>query len=86
MGEKATKGDKEFTTGLMFVDCDYHHGDGTEWAFYDDPSVLFYSTHTLFAFPSTGAADRTGRGTGKGFDSRKGDTLGDFAVTDAGFA
>lgn len=112
---------------ILIADWDYHHGDGTEWAFYDDPSVLFFSTHSLYAFPGTGAAERTGRGAGKGFninvplpsgaddrtilrafnerlvpaatafrpdlilisagfDSRTGDTLGDFAVTDAGFA
>ena len=112
---------------ILIVDWDYHHGDGTEWAFYDDPTVLFFSTHALYAFPGTGAADKTGKGEGKGFninvplprgaddrailkaftgrllpaantfrpdlvlisagfDSRKDDLLGDFAVTDAGFA
>ena len=112
---------------ILIVDWDYHHGDGTEWAFYEDPTVLFFSTHALYAFPGTGFADRTGKGAGKGFninvpmprgtddkailnafkaklvpavdtfrpdlvlisagfDSRKDDPLGDFAVTDAGFA
>ena len=117
---------KHKMTSILIVDWDYHHGDGTEWAFYDDPTVLFFSTHALYAFPGTGAAERTGEGKGKGFninvplprgaddkmilnafterlvpavntfrpdlvlisagfDSRKDDLLGDFAVTDAGF-
>lgn len=112
---------------VLIVDWDYHHGNGTEWAFYNDPSVLFFSTHRLRAFPLTGFPERTGEGEGKGyninvplpggaddkaildafekqllpaaerfkpglvmisagFDSRKDDLLGDFAVTDDGFA
>ena len=112
---------------VLIVDWDYHHGNGTEWAFYDDPTVLFFSTHALYAFPGTGFADKIGKGKGKGlninvplprgaddkkilgafterlvpaanrfrpnlvlisagFDSRKDDLLGDFTVTDAGFA
>lgn len=114
-------------TRILIVDWDYHHGNGTEWAFYDDPTVLFFSTHALYAFPGTGAPDKIGKGMGKGFninvplphgaddkrilkafterlvpaantfrpdlvlisagfDSRKDDLLGDFAVTDQGFA
>ena len=54
---------------ILIVDWDYHHGDGTEWAFYDDPSVLLFSTHALYAFPGTGAAEKTGKGKGEGFNS-----------------
>ena len=53
---------------ILIVDWDYHHGDGTEWAFYDDPTVLVFSTHALYAFPGTGAAHKTGAGRGKGFN------------------
>lgn len=53
---------------ILIVDWDYHHGDGTEWAFYDDPSVLLFSTHALYAFPGSGFAERTGEGEGKGFN------------------
>jgi len=53
---------------ILIVDWDYHHGDGTEWACYDDPTVLFFSTHALYAFPGTGAAHKTGAGSGKGFN------------------
>lgn len=111
---------------ILIVDWDYHHGNGTEAAFYDDPDVLFFSTHDADAYPGTGHARRTGTGAGEGFninvplscgaddadirrafedrllpaaddfkpefvlisagfDSRKSDLLGCFAVSDAGF-
>ncbi|MGB0743760.1 MAG: histone deacetylase [Opitutales bacterium] len=53
---------------VLIVDWDYHHGDGTEWAFYDDPAVLTFSTHALYAFPGSGAADKKGKGAGKGYN------------------
>ena len=30
---------------VLIVDWDVHHGNGTQHTFYDDPSVLFFSTH-----------------------------------------
>jgi acetoin utilization deacetylase AcuC-like enzyme len=51
---------------ILIVDWDYHHGNGTEDAFYDDPTVFYYSTHRLNAYPGTGYAHRTGSGAGKG--------------------
>lgn len=112
---------------VLIVDWDYHHGDGTEWAFYEDPTVLTFSTHALYAFPGSGAAEKTGKGEGEGyninvplprgagdeaiipafneqllpaaekfepdlvlisagFDARHDDPLGNFNITDAGFA
>lgn len=53
---------------ILIVDWDYHHGNGTEDAFYDDPSVLYFSTHDVHAYPATGLASRTGRGAGRGFN------------------
>ncbi|HCE44229.1 MAG TPA: histone deacetylase [Lentisphaeria bacterium] len=53
---------------ILIVDWDFHHGNGTEWAFYEDPGVLFFSTHKLEAFPFTGSPDRKGRGDGYGFN------------------
>jgi acetoin utilization deacetylase AcuC-like enzyme len=111
---------------VLVVDWDYHHGNGTEEIFYEDPTVLFFSTHNKMAFPGTGSPKRKGAGAGKGlsinvhlgyktkdeeiikafkekllpaadafkpqlivisagFDSRKGDLLGNFEVTDYGF-
>jgi acetoin utilization protein AcuC len=47
---------------VAYVDIDVHHGDGVQWIFYDDPSVLTCSIHesgrTLF--PGTGFVDETG--------------------------
>jgi acetoin utilization deacetylase AcuC-like enzyme len=111
---------------ILIVDWDFHHGNGTEEAFYEDPTVLFFSTHNWHAYPGTGDPSRKGKGAGygfninvhlpcgatdadiisafqtkllpkaieykpdfvlisAGFDSRRDDTLGCFAVTDAGF-
>jgi len=53
---------------ILIIDWDFHHGNGTEWAFYDDPSVLYFSTHKLEAFPFTGHPDRKGKGEGYGFN------------------
>ena len=116
---------------VLIVDWDIHHGNGTQEAFYDDPTVMYFSTHLagLYPMPLTGIghADETGSpgapgtnlnvplpaGSGDGeligafrerlvpaarafgadlaiisagFDSRVGDPLGAFGVTDAGFA
>ena len=34
---------------ILIIDWDYHHGNSTEYFFYNDPSVLFFSTHDQFA-------------------------------------
>ncbi|MBD3392539.1 MAG: histone deacetylase [Chitinivibrionales bacterium] len=52
---------------VLIIDWDYHHGNGTEWAFYDDPSVLFFSTHDWRAYPGTGDPKKRGQGAGEGF-------------------
>ena len=52
---------------VAVVDIDVHHGNGTQWMFYDDPRVLYVSTHQCPFYPGTGAADETGRGAGAGF-------------------
>jgi len=52
---------------VAVVDIDVHHGNGTQWIFYDDPRVLYLSTHQFPFYPGTGAADETGRGEGAGF-------------------
>ena len=111
---------------VLIVDWDYHHGDATESTFYDDASVLYFSTHDYYAYPGTGDPRRKGSGPGygyninvhldcgatdrdivsafdqqlppaadafepdlvlisAGFDSKKGDLLGCFDVTDGGY-
>jgi len=112
---------------VLIADWDVHHGNGTQDVFYEDPSVLFFSTHQSPWYPGTGRADETGAGKGKGttmncpfpagsgrkqilgafadklvpaaekfkpeivmisagFDSRAGDPLGRFTLTDDDFA
>jgi acetoin utilization deacetylase AcuC-like enzyme len=112
---------------VAIVDWDVHHGNGTQDIFYQDGSVLFFSTHQSPWYPGTGAANETGSGSGEGkiincplpagtgrdgvfsafkdrllpaldkfcpdlillsagFDSRIGDPLGQFTLTDADFS
>jgi acetoin utilization deacetylase AcuC-like enzyme len=52
---------------IMIVDFDVHHGNGTQEAFYSDPSVLFISTHQWGIYPGTGRADEVGAGAGRGY-------------------
>ncbi len=52
---------------VAIVDYDVHHGNGTQWIFYEDPTVLFVSSHQYPFYPGTGAASETGRGEGLGF-------------------
>ena len=37
-----------------------HHGNGTQDVFWDDPNVLYVSTHQSPAYPGTGRAEETG--------------------------
>ena len=53
---------------VLIVDWDYHHGNSTEAFFYEDSSVLFFSTHDQFAYPGTGSPDRKGLGDGLGYN------------------
>ena len=112
---------------VLIADWDVHHGNGTQDTFYQDGSVLFFSTHQSPWYPGTGKEWETGEGPGKrttmnapfpagagrseilgafqtkllpaanefkpdlilvsaGFDSRLGDPLGQFTLTDQDFA
>ena len=51
---------------IAIVDFDVHHGNGTQEAFYDDPAVLFFSTHQYPLYPGTGRRNETGTGRGLG--------------------
>ena len=51
---------------VLIVDWDVHHGNGTQHAFYDDPSVLFFSTHQYPHYPGTGHPTERGQGEGQG--------------------
>lgn len=52
---------------VLIVDWDLHHGNGTQQAFWEDPSVLYFSTHQYPYYPGTGHWTETGAGEGKGF-------------------
>ena len=52
---------------VAVVDIDVHHGNGTQWMFYEDPRVLYVSSHQFPFYPGTGAADEVGTGAGAGF-------------------
>lgn len=52
---------------VAVIDIDVHHGNGTQWMFYDDPRVLYVSTHQFPFYPGTGAAGEVGTGAGAGF-------------------
>ena len=47
---------------VAIVDWDVHHGNGTQDIFWDDPSVLYCSTHQMPLYPGTGKASETGAG------------------------
>jgi acetoin utilization deacetylase AcuC-like enzyme len=47
---------------IAIVDFDVHHGNGTQDIFYDDPSVMFASTHQMPLYPGSGALSETGEG------------------------
>uniref|UniRef100_A0A8D3EBR2 Histone deacetylase n=1 Tax=Scophthalmus maximus TaxID=52904 RepID=A0A8D3EBR2_SCOMX len=56
---------------ILIVDWDVHHGNGTQQAFYSDPSVLYLSLHRYDDgnyFPGSGAPDEVGSGAGVGFN------------------
>ncbi len=60
---------EEFGARVVYVDFDCHHGDGVQWLFYDDPSVLTVSLHESgrFLFPGTGGVEERGAGEGLGY-------------------
>ena len=51
---------------VFIVDFDVHHGNGTQHAFYEDPSVFYFSTHQYPFYPGTGADSERGAGEGAG--------------------
>ena len=51
---------------VLIVDFDVHHGNGTQDAFYEDPSVHFLSHHRYPFYPGTGSESERGAGAGLG--------------------
>jgi len=55
---------------VAIIDWDLHHGNGTQAAFYEDPTVFYFSAHENWNYPmpltGRGHAGETGEGPGKG--------------------
>ena len=47
---------------VAIVDFDVHHGNGTQDIFWDEPRVLYASTHQSPLYPGTGLRGETGAG------------------------
>ena len=47
---------------VAIIDFDVHHGNGTQDAFYNEPHVLYFSTHEYPFYPGTGDWRETGAG------------------------
>ena len=45
---------------VLVLDWDVHHGNGTQDIFWDDPQVLYVSTHQSPLYPGTGDINSTG--------------------------
>jgi len=52
---------------VLIADWDVHHGNGTQEVFFEDPSVLYFSTHQYPHYPGTGWLYEVGKGEGEGF-------------------
>lgn len=54
---------------VLYIDTDAHHGDGVQWAFYDNPNVCTVSIHETgkYLFPGTGNIYERGYGKGYGY-------------------
>jgi len=71
---------------VAIVDWDVHHGNGTEHAFYDDPTVLTISIHQDNNYPpNSGGIGDTGSGPGVGYNINvplpPGSGVGAYAAT-----
>ena len=54
---------------IVTVDWDVHHGNGTQQAFYEDPSVLTISIHQDHLYPvDSGDMSERGSGAGEGYN------------------
>jgi acetoin utilization deacetylase AcuC-like enzyme len=45
---------------VLIVDWDVHHGNGTQAIFWDDPNVLYVSTHQWPLYPGSGSVQEIG--------------------------
>lgn len=52
---------------VLILDWDLHHGNGTQNAFFEDPGVLYFSTHQFPYYPGSGHLKEIGAGKGVGY-------------------
>ncbi|MBI5247922.1 MAG: histone deacetylase [Desulfomonile tiedjei] len=52
---------------ILIVDWDIHHGNGIQEIFFEEDSVLYFSTHYLGWYPHTGDWSEVGSGRGLGY-------------------
>jgi len=59
--------DKYKLERILIIDFDVHHGNGTQETFYDNPQVMYISTHQYPFYPEgSGGMEETGSGAAKG--------------------
>lgn len=60
---------QKYQARVLYIDTDAHHGDGVQWAFYDDPNVCTLSIHETgrYLFPGTGNVHERGIKSGHGY-------------------
>lgn len=60
---------KKYGLRALYIDTDAHHGDGVQWAFFDDPNVCTFSIHETgrYLFPGTGNVNERGIKEGHGY-------------------
>ncbi|MFQ5918634.1 MAG: acetoin utilization protein AcuC [Thermoplasmata archaeon] len=60
---------QEGVSRILYLDVDAHHGDGVQYAFFEDPRVLTISLHEdgRYLFPGTGFVEEVGEGEGEGY-------------------
>ncbi|GAA6064520.1 hypothetical protein JCM10212_004771 [Sporobolomyces blumeae] len=70
-GQKDVNGKEIKMQKVLILDWDVHHGNGTQKAFEDDPSVLYISLHRhadgFYPGGTYGALESVGSGAGQGF-------------------
>jgi len=59
---------KHNLSDILIVDWDVHHGNGTQATYYEDPSVLYFSTHRYPFYPGTGSEAEKGDGRGLNYN------------------
>jgi acetoin utilization deacetylase AcuC-like enzyme len=52
---------------IFILDWDVHHGNGTQHAFEEDPTVFYCSLHQFPHYPGSGSERERGMGEGEGF-------------------